>query len=129
MAVNSWTVPGSLTVNSTLTVGGAITAVKAVPWTTLPGATAYAGTGNQAPQYCVDELGYVRLRGVITPTSTLFTLPTGARPPANVILAATSQTSGSVVDAQVTIASTGVGTGTSLGTTFVSLDNFIFATS
>lgn len=130
MASNSWTVPGSLTVNQNLNVSGVITANKATPWSTIPGATAYTtGSGNQAPQYCVDEMGYVRLRGIIVPQATLFTLPTGARPPNNFLLSALSQTTGSIVLGQISISSTGAAVGTGLGTTWVSLDDVIFSTT
>ncbi len=56
-------------------MSGTITCAKVVPWTNIPvqGFLVAFGSGWTPPQYCVDELGYVRLRG-------LGTLPGGARP-------------------------------------------------
>lgn len=130
-STGSWTVPGSLIVNQNLSVLGTVTAVKATAWTTLPGATAYttaqtSGT-NQTPQYCIDELGYVRLRGIITPATTLFTLPAGARPPNNFYKPVTGLSSSTVTTGMLTVLPTGVASATSAGTTWISLDDTIFA--
>lgn len=63
--------------------GGAIP--KQVPWQNLTLQSGTAQVANQQPaQYCIDELGYVRLRGYITTPGTLgqpiFTLPSAALP-------------------------------------------------
>ena len=54
----------NVTVSSSLTVGGQTYLTKRTGWTALPGAT--SASGLQPPMYCVDELGYVRLRGALT---------------------------------------------------------------
>lgn len=79
--VNLW---NNVTVSSSLTVGGQTYLTKRTGWTALPGAT--SASGLQPPMYCVDELGYVRLRGALTlasgssATTVQVTLPAGASP-------------------------------------------------
>ena len=60
------TVSNSLTVGGYLYLSGTIACAKVVPWTaiTCQGYFTPFGSGFTAPQYCVDELGYVRLRGL-----------------------------------------------------------------
>ena len=69
---------------TTLTMASKVVIQKQVPWSSF---TAY-GSGVSSysnAQYCVDELGYLRMRGQISTTSTtnsqvLLTLPSGAVP-------------------------------------------------
>ena len=98
-AFGAFSVTGNLTtasvsalfISSTgpLRVTGLTSLSKIVPWTAVvfaSGSSYY--TSGQVCQYCVDELGYVRLRGLMIPNPTvgtvLFTLAAGARPPASV---------------------------------------------
>ena len=56
----------------------------AIGFAALPlGIGATTVTGEQAPQFDVDSLGYVHLRGVVTGAVTVAVLPVGARPTAD----------------------------------------------
>lgn len=74
----------TLDVNGSARITGTTTLSKRIGWTNIPGATVLNGV--QAGQYCIDELGYLRLRGVIgyqtnSNTSTVqATLPSTACP-------------------------------------------------
>lgn len=81
IGINNANPTNALDVTGNARVSGQLTCSKVVPWTAIsPQNGASAGTA----QYCVDELGYVMLRGTMTfPTSVgaiAFVLPAGARP-------------------------------------------------
>ena len=135
------TVSNSLTVGGYLYLSGTITCAKVVPWTaiTCQGYFTPFGSGYTAPQYCVDELGYVRLRGLgsfgnNTGSSTMFTLPAGARPPGAGIIVVTSvydSVAGIQKAYEFRISQAGAANfgSSNLTVGYVSLDNIVFSTS
>lgn len=98
--------------------GGAFTAP------TLAGSWANSGGSNQTAGYLKDPMGFVHLRGCVKSGSgTIFTLPTGYRPSADILLG----TYGDGAFAAVSITSAGV-VALSVGaaTIALSLDSITF---
>lgn len=79
------TLAGSvLSLTGNIAVGGAANLTKLSGWSTLQFASGTVNYDNSQPaQFCIDELGYVRLRGKITGyvlNGTCFTIPASGKP-------------------------------------------------
>ena len=124
-------VAGSLIGNGGLSVTGLVTFALRVPWTTLTLQNGFTNFGSQfsAGAYCVDALGYVRMRGLILNNNAAFgttiaQLPTAAYPLGNAILfPAAMGTNGDVVGV-LRVTSTGslVQTGGPTSNAYISLE-------
>lgn len=128
-------VTGSARVTGNMIISGIISCSKMVPWTNVTfqnGASQNAGW--QTCQFSSDELGYVRLRGLLVPSPTLgavsFTLPASCRPPGpngfRIVVCASNS------PGMLTIGSDGgvaLNTGNTASGSYVFLDNICFPTS